>query len=167
MNENFKACLHKVKAFFFDVDGVLTDGTVLIMPDGDLLRSMHIRDGYAMKLAAEKGYHVIIISGGHSEGVGIRLKKLGLSDVFLSVPDKKTVFNNMAIKHGLLKEEILYMGDDMPDVEVIEMSGVPTCPADAVRQIKSRCMYVSGFKGGEGCVRDVIEQVLTLHGHWE
>jgi 3-deoxy-D-manno-octulosonate 8-phosphate phosphatase (KDO 8-P phosphatase) len=167
MNLNFKNKLHAVKAFFFDVDGVLTDGTIMAMPDGDLLRSMNIRDGYAMKLAFEKGYHVIIISGGSSNGVTVRLNKLGLTDVFLSVVNKREVFEKVIAKHQLTNDEILYMGDDMPDMEVIQMAGVPTCPSDAVPQIKSKCIYVSGLKGGKGCVRDVIEQVLTLHGKWE
>ena len=167
MQANFKNRLHQVKAFFFDVDGVLTDGSILVMTNGDLLRTMLIRDGYAMKLAVELGYHVAIISGGYSEGVDIRLKKLGITDVFLAVPDKKTVFESLVNRYQLKKDEILYMGDDMPDLEVMQMAGIPTCPADAVQQIKAKCLYVSGFKGGSGCVRDIIEQVLTLHGRWK
>jgi len=167
MNENFKSKLHQVKAFFFDVDGVLTDGSLLVTADGDLLRSMNIKDGYAMKLAVEKGYHVVIISGGHSEGVAIRLRKLGIKDVFISVPDKRAVFEKLVAEYQLSKEEIIYMGDDMPDLEVIQLAGIPVCPADAVPQIKSKCIYVSGFPGGKGCVRDIIEQVMTLHVRWE
>lgn len=167
MSDNFKSRLNSIKAFFFDVDGVLTDGMVLVTSNGDLLRSMNIKDGYAMKLAVEKGYHVAIISGGHSDGVAIRLKKLGIEDVFLSVQDKKLVFNDLLKKFGLKQEEILYMGDDMPDMEVIQMSGVACCPFDAVHQIKAKSIYVSPYSGGKGCVRDVIEQVLTLHGKWE
>src|SRR4051812_23837427 len=121
MSENFKSRLHRVRAFFLDVDGVLTNGSVQINPDGELLRTMHIRDGYAMKLAVEKGYHVAIISGGHSEGVVVRLKRLGIEDVFISVPDKKIVFKSIAEKYQLTKEEIVYMGDDMPDLEVMQM----------------------------------------------
>jgi len=167
MDENFKSRLHKVKAFFFDVDGVLTDGTILIMPDGALLRSMNIRDGYAMKLAVEKGYHVAIISGGHSEGVSLRLKKLGINDVFLSVPDKKIIFEQLMLRHNLKPDQVIYMGDDMPDLEVMQMAGLPACPNDAVYQIKAKCQYVSQFPGGKGCVRDIIEQVLTLQGNWQ
>jgi len=167
MADHFKSRLHSVRAFFFDVDGVLTDGTLHVSENGDLLRRMHIRDGYAMKLAVEKGYQVAIISGGYSEGVSIRLKRLGIQDVYLSVPDKKKIFTALADRYKLVPEQILYMGDDMPDLEVIKMAGVPACPADAVHQIKSTCIYVSALKGGEGCVRDVIEQVLTLHGNWE
>lgn len=167
MNVSFKNKLQSVKAFFFDIDGVLTNGNILIMPDGDLLRTMNIKDGYAMKLAVEKGYHVVIISGGFSEGSRIRLKRLGIEDIFLSVSDKKSVFLDVIKKYKLKKEEVLYMGDDMPDLEVMRLAGVSTCPADAVHQIKSISNYMSEKKGGKGCVRDVIEQVLSLHGKWE
>lgn len=167
MHDNFKSRLNAIKAFFFDVDGVLTDGKILVTADGDLLRSMNIKDGYAMKLAVEKGYQVAIISGGNSDGVTIRLKKLGINDVFLAVADKKSVYLDLIKKYGLKKEEVLYMGDDMPDLEVMQMSGVAACPGDAVHQIKARCIYISAYLGGQGCVRDVIEQVLTLHGKWE
>lgn len=167
MAENFKNRLHRIKAFIFDIDGVLTDGSVLVMSDGDLLRTMNIKDGYALKLAVEKGYRVVIISGGDSYGVSLRLKKLGINDVFIGIPDKKIVFQQMQQLYNLAKEEILYMGDDMPDLEVIEMAGIPCCPADAVHQIKSACIYISPLKGGAGCARDVIEQVLTLHGNWQ
>lgn len=167
MDENFKVRLKQVKAFFFDVDGVLTDGGVLAMPDGDLLRTMYIRDGYALKLAREKGYQVIIISGGKSNSVVQRLNNLGLSDIFISVSDKVALFHEMLIKYNLKKEETLYMGDDMPDLAVIQLAGISSCPDDAVQQIKSKCIYVSPYAGGKGCARDVIEQVMTLHGTWE
>lgn len=167
MSENFKSKLNSIRAFFFDIDGVLTNGSLLVMNDGSLLRSMNIKDGYALKKAVEKGYVVAVISGGTSEGVAIRLKNLGLQDIFMGVQDKKTVLSDMVLKHSLKKEEIAYMGDDMPDLEVISLAGVPACPADAVFQIKERCEFVSSFKGGEGCVRDLIEQVLCLHGKWD
>jgi 3-deoxy-D-manno-octulosonate 8-phosphate phosphatase (KDO 8-P phosphatase) len=167
MSENFKSRLHQVKAFFFDVDGVLTDSSLLVMENGDLLRTMNIRDGYAMKLAVEKGYHVSIISGGHSQGVALRLKKLGIKDVFISVPDKKIIFEKLVAQYHLRPEEIIYMGDDMPDLEVMQMAGIAACPADAAHQIRSKCIYVSSQTGGKGCVRDIIEQVMVLHGKWE
>ncbi len=166
MKELFKTRLNRVKAFFLDVDGVLTDGSLLVMTDGELLRSMNIKDGFALKLAVQKGYHVIVISGGHSKGVEIRLQNLGIRDVYISVQDKLEIFEQCCSRYQLSKEQTLYMGDDLPDLEVIQLAGIAACPSDAVHQIKSLCQYISPYGGGRGCVRDVIEQTLTLQGHW-
>lgn len=167
MEQNFKEKLKSVKTFIFDVDGVLTNGMLLVMPDGEFLRSMNIKDGYAMQLAIKKGYLIVIISGGHSTGVPIRLKRLGIQEVHMGVPDKNEVFSSIVTKYNLKHSEILYMGDDVPDSEVLTQCGVPCCPADAVTEIKSKCIYVSQKSGGDGCARDVIEQVMRLQGSWE
>ena len=167
MEKNFKQKLNSVKTFIFDVDGVLTNGMLLVMPDGEFLRSMNIKDGYAMQLAIKKGYLIAIISGGHSSGVPVRLKRLGIQEVHMGVADKNEVFHTLLSKYNLDTSEILYMGDDVPDIEVLSQCGVPCCPSDAVSDIKSKCIYVSHHKGGDGCVRDVIEQVMRLQGTWE
>lgn len=166
MEQNFKDKLRNVKTFIFDVDGVLTNGMLLVMPDGEFLRSMNIKDGYAMQLAIKKGYLIAIISGGHSTGVPIRLMRLGIQEVHMGVADKTEVFNSILKKYNLNKSDILYMGDDVPDLPVLQQCGVPCCPADAVTEIKSSSIYVSQKDGGDGCVRDVIEQVMRLQGTW-
>jgi 3-deoxy-D-manno-octulosonate 8-phosphate phosphatase (KDO 8-P phosphatase) len=167
MEINFKDRLRKVNTFFFDVDGVLTNGMLLVMPDGEFLRSMNIKDGYAMQLAIKKGYRIAIISGGHSKGVPIRLKRLGVQEVHMGVTDKTEIYNMLIQKYNIGADDILYMGDDLPDLPLLKLCGVPCCPNDAVNEIKAISVYVSPNLGGEGCVRDVIEQVMRLHGKWE
>jgi 3-deoxy-D-manno-octulosonate 8-phosphate phosphatase (KDO 8-P phosphatase) len=167
MEKNFKQRLTDVRTFIFDVDGVLTDGALLVMPDGEFLRSMNIKDGYAMQLAVKKGYRIAIISGGHSKGVPLRLARLGVQDVFMGVTDKSMVFDELVAKYQLQPSAILYMGDDIPDLKLLRLCGVPCCPADAVAEIRDACIYVSGRNGGEGCVRDIIEQVMKSQGTWE
>jgi 3-deoxy-D-manno-octulosonate 8-phosphate phosphatase (KDO 8-P phosphatase) len=164
---NFKEKLQAVKCFVFDVDGVLTNGQLLVTHEGQLLRSMNIKDGYALQLAVRQGYIVFIISGAISEGVIKRLNGLGIKEVHCGVPDKKQKLEEVLLHHQLSPEQILYMGDDMPDVEVMQFCGIPCCPSDAVPQVKKISIYTSEKKGGEGCVRDIIEQVLTLHGKWK
>ncbi len=166
MKINFKEKLQDIKAFFFDVDGVLTNGQLMIMPGGELLRSMNIKDGYAMQLAVKKNYVVAIISGGKSEGVPHRLSNLGITEIHMQVKDKMEVYNKLKVKYNLTDHNILMMGDDMPDIDLLTTAGVATCPADACQQVKQCCIYQSQIKGGEGCVRDIIEQTLTLHGNW-
>ena len=165
MNENFKLRLQKVRCFIFDVDGVLTNNSIIVMP-GELYRIMNIRDGFGLKTAVEKGYHVIIISGGKSESVRTRLQNLGLKDVFLGIENKIIAYEEVKTKYNLENDEILYMGDDVPDYDVMKINGIPTCPFDAVADIRSLSVYISPLKGGEGCVRDVIEQTLRLQGNW-
>lgn len=167
MEKNFKERLKTIKTFIFDVDGVLTNGMLLVMPDGEFLRSMNIKDGYAMQLAVKKGYRLAIISGGHSKGVPIRLQRLGIEDVYMGVTDKSVVFHELLQKRDIKAEDVLYMGDDLPDLPLLKLCGVPCCPADAVHEIKDQSIYVSPFEGGNGCVRDVIEQTMRLHGTWE
>ena len=161
--EKFKT----IKTFVFDVDGVLTDGSLLILEDGQMARQMNIKDGYALQLAVKKGYKVVIISGGTSEAVKGRLEKLGVRDCFLKIDNKKEKLNEYVSQHGLNWEEVLFMGDDIPDYVPMQLTGLPCCPADAVPEIKEISHYISPIDGGKGCVRDVIEKVLKLNNHWD
>jgi 3-deoxy-D-manno-octulosonate 8-phosphate phosphatase (KDO 8-P phosphatase) len=156
----------QIKTFVFDVDGVLTDGSLLILDDGQMVRKMNIKDGYALQLAKKMGYRVVIISGGLSQAVGDRLNRLGISDVFLRVQDKKEVLSEYVLQHQLQWSEILFMGDDIPDYTVMKLTGLPCAPADAVSEIKQISTYISAVNGGHGCARDVIEKVLKLNNHW-
>ena len=165
--ENFKTKLNRVKAFIFDVDGVLTDGSVTLMPDGEQVRIMNIKDGYALQLAVKKGYIVAIISGGRSEMVRKRLNGLGISDVYLAIESKIDTYKELLEIHELEPDEVLYMGDDIPDYEVMKRVGIPTCPADSAQEIKDISIYVSSQKGGKGAVRDVIEQTMKVQGLWK
>ncbi|CAN5578265.1 HAD-IIIA family hydrolase [soil metagenome] len=164
--ENFKQKLRTISCFVFDVDGVLTDGSLILLPTGEQVRKMNIRDGYAMQLAVKKGYRIIIISGGKSEAVKTRLNGLGINDVYLGIDDKVSKLNELVAVHKLNTGNILYMGDDVPDLASMKLCGIASCPADAAPEIKEISIYVSGKKGGEGCVRDVIEQVIRLHDKW-
>ncbi|MBA3972010.1 MAG: HAD-IIIA family hydrolase [Bacteroidetes bacterium] len=164
--ENFKSKLNHVKAFIFDVDGVLTNGSVTLMPDGEQVRVMNIKDGYALQLAVKKGYKIAIISGGRSEMVRKRLNALGINDVYLGIEHKIDSYKEYLEIHNIKPEEILYMGDDLPDYEVMQRVGVPTCPSDSAPEIKDISIYISDKKGGEGAVRDVIEQVMRVQGLW-
>jgi len=163
---NILAAFKPIKLFVLDVDGVLTDGTLLVLNDGQMARRMNIKDGYALQLAVKKGYLVLIISGGNSEAVKIRLEKLGITDIFMNVVNKKEVLVEFVFRHNLLWSQVLYMGDDIPDYSTMQMAGVACCPMDAVAEIKTISHYISPVKGGEGCVRDVIEKVLKLNHHW-
>ncbi|NJK86313.1 MAG: HAD-IIIA family hydrolase [Bacteroidales bacterium] len=163
---NFKESLMHVKAFAFDVDGVFTDGTFILNPDGEFLRMMNIKDGYAVQYCVKQGYPIAVITGGNSETIRKRFEYLGVTDIYLKSADKLNDYEDFRFKYGLEHENILYMGDDIPDYELMKKAGVPTCPADAVEEIKSISTYISDKKGGHGCVRDVIEQVLRLHGKW-
>lgn len=164
--ENFKTRLTRVKAFIFDVDGVLTDGSVTLMPDGEQVRVMNIKDGYALQLAVKKGYKVAIISGGRSEMVRKRLNGLGITDIYLGAHTKMEQYTELMELYNLRPDEVLYMGDDIPDYEVMKHVGVPTCPKDSAPEIKNICIYISDKRGGKGAVRDVIEQVLKVQNNW-
>lgn len=156
-----------ITTFIFDVDGVLTDGTVLVLENGLQARRMSIRDGFALQLAVKCGYRVIIVSGSSPSPVVDRLSKLGITEIHMSVLDKKTWVAGYIAKNKLNKAEVLYMGDDLPDLPVMEIAGLPACPADAATEIKETARYISPVKGGHGCVRDVIEKVLKLNDHWK
>jgi 3-deoxy-D-manno-octulosonate 8-phosphate phosphatase (KDO 8-P phosphatase) len=161
--EQFK----KITTFIFDVDGVLTDGTVLVLSDGVQARRMHIKDGFALQMALKNGYRVKIISGGDSPQVTSRLNKLGVEDISMSVTDKRKFLAAYMEQNGLRKEEVLYMGDDLPDLPSLGIVGLSCCPLDAVSEVRSRVHYVSPLNGGFACVRDVIEKVLRLNDHWD
>jgi 3-deoxy-D-manno-octulosonate 8-phosphate phosphatase (KDO 8-P phosphatase) len=165
MVQNFKELLSTVKAFVFDVDGVFSNN-VLLHPTGELLRSMNIKDGFAVQYAVKKGYPMAIITGGNSEAVGERFKNLGIRDIYSKSQNKIEDFNDFLLRNQLKPSDILYMGDDLPDYEIMKIVGVPTCPADAVEEIKEIAVYISHKTGGEGCVRDVIQQVLRIQGNW-
>lgn len=166
MTKSYKEIMNQINTFVFDVDGVLTDGTVHISPTGELLRAMNIRDGFAMKAAIESGYNVCIISGGSNEGVRLRLRNLGITDIYLGAPDKVATFKEYCDIYQIKPEEVLYMGDDIPDFHVMQKVGLPTCPQDAVPEIKQISHYISHVLGGKGAVRDVIEQVMKVQGKW-
>ena len=164
--KNFKELLNNVKAFVFDIDGVLTDGNIIVLENGQMARTMNTRDGYALQYAVKSGYTIGIISGGKSEPAKQRLQKLGIHDIYIGITDKLDSLKEFMQIHNIKYENILYMGDDMPDYEVMQKCGVPCCPKDAVPEIKELSVYISDKKGGDGCVRDVIEQVLKVHGKW-
>lgn len=164
--KNFKELLRNVKAFAFDVDGVFTDGTVILHPSGELIRTSNTRDGYAVHVAIERGFPIAIISGGKSEMVRERFRGLGVTDIYLGISDKVDALEDFRFKYGVELSQILYMGDDLPDFEVMQKVGIPTCPSDAVPEIRGLSVYVSNYDGGKGCVRDVIEQVLRLNDKW-
>lgn len=163
---NFKEELVKVKAFIFDIDGVLSLQTINLNSFGVPNRTVNLRDGYALQLAVKKGYHIGIISGSSSKEYQRRLKLLGIKDIYLNSRSKLDHFNAFLKKHNLDKSEVLFMGDDIPDFEVMKVAGIAVCPCDADSEIKQVACYISDRRGGEGCVRDVIEQVLRLHDNW-
>ena len=156
-----------IKTLVFDVDGVLTDGALLVLNDGQMARQMNIKDGYALQLAVKKGYRIVVISGGTSDAVKLRLDKLGVTENFLQVENKKEKLTQYVAQHDLKWEEILFMGDDIPDYSAMQLVGLPCCPADAATEIKQISQYISPFDGGKGCARDVIEKVMKLNGHWD
>lgn len=163
---NSLALFKPIRLFVFDMDGVLTDGRLLLMPDGEQLRSMNIKDGYAMKQAVDLGYGLIVISGSHSDPAVLRLNKLGIDAVFTRVEHKEKVLSDYLQGTSYASNEILYMGDDMPDLAAMRLCGLPCCPADACLDVQQAVKYRSPFQGGQGCVRDVIEKVLKLNQVW-
>ncbi len=163
---NLLSLFKSIKLFVLDVDGVLTDGNLLVLNDGQMARSMNIKDGYALQLAVKKGYRVLVISGGNSDAVKIRLEKLGITEVSMNVVHKKEVLTRYVTAHSLQWQEVLYMGDDIPDLVPMQMAGLACCPNDAVPEIKAISQYISPVDGGRGCVRDVIEKVMKLNNHW-
>jgi len=163
---DIKQRLEQVKAFAFDVDGVFTNGTVLLHPGGHFIRMMNIKDGYAVQHAVKMGYPVGIITGGYSRMVRKRFTYLGVKDIYMKSRDKITAFQTFTARHNLSPGQILYMGDDLPDFAVMKMAGFAACPSDAATEIREISAYISHRNGGEGCVRDVIEQVLRLHNKW-
>lgn len=163
---NYKASLHKIKAFVFDFDGVMTNGSVFTLPDGQTVRYGNVKDGYALQYAAKKGYTIILISGASSNSITHRMKALGVQHIHTGVSNKLECYRQLLQELQLQEEEVLVMGDDIPDYEILSHCGVATCPADAAVEVKEICDYISIFNGGEGCVRDVLEQTLRLQGIW-
>lgn len=166
MEKSYKEYLSQIKTFIFDVDGVLTDGSIQISTNGELLRSMDIKDGFAMKHAIENGFTICVISGGKNEGVRNRLKNLGITDIYLGCESKTEQMEEFFEIYDISPGEVLYMGDDLPDLYPMKKVGLPCCPQDAASEIKEISKYVSHRKGGKGCVRDVIEQVMKVQGKW-
>lgn len=166
MGKNYKAELHKINTFVLDYDGVLTDGLVILTADGEALRTANVKDGYAMQLARKKGYRLIIISGGYSKSTFLRLQKLGIEEIHLGVEHKLETYHQMVKKYGLKPENVVYMGDDIPDMKPMSEVGLACCPADAAEEIKAISGYISPVKGGHGCVRDIIEQVMKVQKKW-
>ena len=163
---NILAPLSTIKVFVFDIDGVLTNGQLLLQEDGSMLRSMNIKDGYALQLAVKNGYEIVVISGGKSSAAKIRLERLGLKDVFIAVENKPALLHDLVKERNWCFEELLYMGDDVPDLEVMQLCGFKACPKDAVSEVKNIADYISPVCGGQGCVRDVIEKTMKVQGKW-
>jgi 3-deoxy-D-manno-octulosonate 8-phosphate phosphatase (KDO 8-P phosphatase) len=161
--ESFKP----ITTLIFDIDGVLTDGSVWVYETGEQVRRMNIKDGYALQLAVKKKYTLAVISGGNGRGAGLRLEKLGIAHIFLNVADKIQVLEEFLTKQKLGWAETLYMGDDIPDYQAMKKAGMACAPADAAPEILQTAKYISPYGGGRGCVRDVIEKLLRLHGNWD
>ena len=166
MEKSYKEYLENITTFVFDVDGVFTDGTVQVTTSGEMIRTMSVKDGYALKVAIKKGYNVCIISGGTNEGVKIRLQGLGVKDIYMGAHLKMEPLNEYLNTNNIAPKNVLYMGDDMPDVPALEYVGLSTCPQDAIPEVKAVSKYISHKNGGHACVRDVIEQVLKVRGDW-
>ena len=158
--------LKKIKAVVFDVDGVLSAGTILMDGKGDPVRTINIKDGYAIQLAVKHGLQLAIMTGGHNENVRSRYEYLGVEDVYINFSMKIKTWEEFLKKYDLKEEEIIYVGDDIPDYEVMQHAGCPCCPQDACAEIKQIACYISDCKGGYGVARDILEQVLKAQGNW-
>lgn len=166
MSKLFDA-FRKIDTFIFDVDGVFTDGGLLLAENGDMLRRMTTRDGYALKRLVSSGYHTIIITGGDSEGVHKRFKAMGVDQYYSGIHDKIGLYESLLEADKIKSNKsCLYMGDDVPDLPVIQRVGLGCCPTDAIPEVKKAADYISAYEGGKGCVRDVIEKVLKLNNKW-
>lgn len=161
---NYDLC--KIKAIIFDVDGVLSSETISLHPNGEPMRTVNIKDGYAIQLAQKLGLRIVILTGGTTESVRLRYERLGVKDIFMGCAIKINTYENFLKKYDLTDDEVIYMGDDIPDYEIMKRCGCPVCPADACSDIKALSIYISNRNGGEGCGRDIIEQVLKAQGKW-
>ena len=166
MKINYKEKFENINSFIFDVDGVLTNGGLYIFPDGNFVRKMNAKDGFALKLALKKGYNIAIITGGREKNIKERLEKLGITNIFLNAHDKLPILNKYLSDNKIDPNTSLYMGDDIPDLKPMKNIGLACCPNDAVQEIKEISHYISNINGGNGCVRDVIEQVLKVNNDW-
>ncbi len=156
-----------ISTFVFDMDGVLTDGTVWVLEDRRMIRRMSIKDGFALQLAIKKGFHIAVISGSTSPEVTERLKGLGITDIFMGEKNKEECLKSYLERKNIPLQEVLFMGDDIPDLSVMKIAGMACAPLDAVEEIKAVAHYISRYEGGKGCVREVIEQVLKLRNAWD
>ena len=163
---SYKSRLKNIKAFVFDVDGVFTDGSVILMPDKSMCRVMNVLDGYAVVQARRHNYPICVITGGDDPSVRNRIHYLGITDYHAKIADKMEKFEDFKQKYGLKNEEILTMGDDIPDLKMMQISGISACPKNSVPDIKLISDYISPVEGGKGAVRDVIEQVMKVQGTW-
>lgn len=163
---SYKQKLNNITTFILDVDGVLTDGSVMLMPAGEMVRTMHTKDGYAIQFAIKKGFRVAAITGGRDQMVVERLKYLGMTDIYIGVNDKWDAYQDLLFSYGLKPEEIAYMGDDIPDMDIMQDVGLACCPNDAVQDVRAISEYISLLNGGEGCVRDIIEQTMKAQRKW-
>ena len=166
MDQNYKETLNRIKTFIFDVDGVFTDGIVILTNEGEQMRTANVRDGYAIQLAVKLDYRVVIITGGGQEAVRKRFEGLGVTDIFLRSKDKMSVMMDFVEANNLDLNEVCYMGDDIPDYYTMQKVALAACPADAVPEIKEISHYISPYKGGQGCVRDIVEQTLKVQNKW-
>ena len=156
----------KIKNLIFDIDGVFTDGSVLLTPDGDLLRTMNSKDGFSIRKAVDVGLNVVFISGGDSESIKLRFEKLGVKHIYLAVSDKLSKFNELSEKYGFKADESLYMGDDILDLDLLKNVLLPVCPSDAAHEVVEICDYITEKPGGKACVREIVEKVLTIQNKW-
>ena len=159
--------LTKIRAIIFDVDGVLSAETITLSPEGDPQRTVNIKDGYAIQLAVKLGLRIAIITGGNTKAIRVRYERLGVEDVFMGCAVKVKTYDDFLSKYGLTDGEVMYMGDDIPDLEIMHRVGCPVCPKDACPEVQNASVYVSHLKGGYGCGRDVIEQTLRAKGLWQ
>jgi 3-deoxy-D-manno-octulosonate 8-phosphate phosphatase (KDO 8-P phosphatase) len=167
MAEHYLKKLAKIKLLAFDMDGVFTDGTMMMFPGEEPVRSFHARDGFALRQAIEAGLQIAIITRGKSEEVKRRMLALGVQDVVLGAFDKWDALETLLFSYDITADEVLYMGDDVPDLEVLERVGIPCCPSDAIFEVQKACTYISDLPGGKGCVRDVIEKVMRAKDLWK
>lgn len=163
---SYKNKLSQITTFIFDVDGVLTDGSVILESSGEMVRTMHTKDGYALQHAVKKGYHIVIISGGSSIMVKKRLEGLGVEHIYLGKNHKLPVLNEHLQKHNISLSQVIYMGDDIPDLPCLKVVGISSCPKDASVEVREVCDYISHINGGKGCVRDVLEQTMRIQNKW-
>ncbi len=163
---NFKEILIDIEAMFFDIDGVLSSSQIVVMKNGELFRTTNVKDGYVLKYALKKGMKIFIISGGLNKDIQLRFQNLGIKNTIIASSNKYEDFEKIVNKNNLNYNKILYMGDDIPDYLIMKKIGLPCCPSDAVSEIKEISLYISDKKGGEGCVRDIVEQVLRAKGNW-
>ncbi|KAA6323285.1 3-deoxy-D-manno-octulosonate 8-phosphate phosphatase KdsC [termite gut metagenome] len=158
--------LTKIKGLAFDVDGVLSTDVMSLHPSGEPMRTANVKDGYSLQLAVKQGLHIAVITGGRTKAIHVRYAGLGIEDIYMQSSTKIRDYYHFRDKYKLMDEEILYMGDDIPDIEILQTCGLPCCPKDAVSEIKKIALYIASYRGGEGCVREVVEQVLKVQGKW-